>query len=201
MPSNHLILCRPLLLLPSIFPSIKVFSNESALPIKWPILEFQFQHHSFQWIFRTGWISLLSKGFSRVFLQHHSSKASILLCSLLPWMALILIWIQIKSLPSFPWFQSGATVFLTWGNTSCGKESSGLELLTENKTGSQAFLASAIIYESARIWPCRGPGCKLHPGPRGEGRGAPDCKQPGPDLPSHGGQESRRGWATSGLKP
>ena len=69
MPSNHLILCRPLLLLPSIFPSIKVFSNESALPIKWPMLEFQFQHHSFQWIFRTGWISLLSKGFSRVFLN------------------------------------------------------------------------------------------------------------------------------------
>ena len=50
MPSNRLILCRPLLLLPSIFPSIRVFSNESALLITWPkVLEFQLQHQSFQW--------------------------------------------------------------------------------------------------------------------------------------------------------
>ena len=48
MPSNHLILCHPFLLLPSIFPSIRVFSNESVLCIKWPILEFQRQHQSFQ---------------------------------------------------------------------------------------------------------------------------------------------------------
>ena len=48
MPSNHLILCRPLLLLPSVFPSIRVFSNESALHIRWPVLEFQLQHQSFQ---------------------------------------------------------------------------------------------------------------------------------------------------------
>ena len=46
MPSNHLILCRPLLLLPSIFPDIRIFSNESVLHIRWP--EFQLQHHSFQ---------------------------------------------------------------------------------------------------------------------------------------------------------
>ena len=52
MPSNHLILCCPLLLLPSIFPSIRVISNESALYIRWPKLEFQLQHQSFQWIFR-----------------------------------------------------------------------------------------------------------------------------------------------------
>ena len=52
MPSNHLILCHPLLLLPSIFPSIRVFSNESVLCIKWPILEFQRQHQSFQWTLR-----------------------------------------------------------------------------------------------------------------------------------------------------
>ena len=50
MTSNHLILCRPLLLLPSIFPSIKVFSNELFLHIRW---QFQLQHQSFQWIFRT----------------------------------------------------------------------------------------------------------------------------------------------------
>ena len=53
MPSNHLILCHPLLFLPSIFPSIRVFSNESVLCFTWPILEFQLQHQSFQWIFRT----------------------------------------------------------------------------------------------------------------------------------------------------
>ena len=53
MPSNHLILCRPLLLLPSIFPSIRVFSNESALHIRWPKYEFQLQHQSLQWTSRT----------------------------------------------------------------------------------------------------------------------------------------------------
>ena len=53
-PSNHLILCRPLLLPPSIFPSIRVFSNESFLHNRWPkVLEFQLQHQSFQWIPRT----------------------------------------------------------------------------------------------------------------------------------------------------
>ena len=52
MPSNHLILCRPRLLLPSIFPSIRVFSNNSTLHIRWPN-EFKFQHQSFQWIPRT----------------------------------------------------------------------------------------------------------------------------------------------------
>ena len=57
MPSNHLILCQPLLLLPSIFPSIRVFSSESALRIKWPkYWSFQLQHQSFQWIFRTDFL-------------------------------------------------------------------------------------------------------------------------------------------------
>ena len=55
MPSNHLILCRPLLLLPSIFPSLRVFSNESVLCIRWPKV-FQLQHQSFQWIFRTDFL-------------------------------------------------------------------------------------------------------------------------------------------------
>ena len=75
MPSNHLILCCPLLLLPSIFPSIRVFSNGSVLHIRWPkYWNFKLQHQSFQWIFRTdfslgltGLISLQSKGLSRVF--------------------------------------------------------------------------------------------------------------------------------------
>ena len=54
MPSNHLILCRPLLLPPSVFSSTRVFSNELVLHIRWPkVLEFQLQHHSFQWMFRT----------------------------------------------------------------------------------------------------------------------------------------------------
>ena len=53
MPSNHLILCHSLLLLPSIFPSIRVFSNESVLHIRWPKDWSQLQHLSFQWIFRT----------------------------------------------------------------------------------------------------------------------------------------------------
>ena len=89
MPSNHLILCCPLLLLPSIFPRIRVFSNESALCIRWPILEFQLQHQSFQCIFRTelisfrtDWLDLLVvQGTLKSLLQHHSPKASILQCS------------------------------------------------------------------------------------------------------------------------
>ena len=61
MPPNHLILCLPLLLLPSIFPSIRVSSNESVLRIMAKVLELQLQHQSFQWIFRTDfWLLLLS---------------------------------------------------------------------------------------------------------------------------------------------
>ena len=57
MPSNHIILCHPLLILPSTFPSIRVFSNESVLCIRWPkYWEFQLQHHSFQWVFRTDFL-------------------------------------------------------------------------------------------------------------------------------------------------
>ena len=87
MPSNHLILCHPLLLLPSIFPSIKVFPNESALRKVAKALELQFQHQSFQWYpglisFRIDWLDLLSvQGNLKSLLQHHSSNASILQCS------------------------------------------------------------------------------------------------------------------------
>ena len=56
IPSNHLILCRPLLLLPSVFPSIRVFPSELALHIRWPKLELQLQHQSFQWIFRVDFV-------------------------------------------------------------------------------------------------------------------------------------------------
>ena len=86
MPSNHLILCRPLLILPSIFPSIRVFSNESALRIRWPkVLELQLQHQSYTnehlglISFRMDWLDLLAfQGTLKSLLQHHSSKASIL---------------------------------------------------------------------------------------------------------------------------
>ena len=84
MPSSHLTLCRPLLLLPSTFPSIRVFSNESALRIRWPkYAEFQLQHLSFQRIsglisFRMDWLDLLAvQGTFKSLLQHYSSKASI----------------------------------------------------------------------------------------------------------------------------
>ena len=85
MPSNHLILCRPLLLLPSIFPSITVFSNESALCIRWPkYWSFSFNisssnEHPGLISFRMDWLDLLAvQGTLRSLLPYHSSKASIL---------------------------------------------------------------------------------------------------------------------------
>ena len=85
MPSNHLILCRPLLLLPSIFPSIRVFSNESALRIRWPTYwSFSFNispsnEYSGVSSFKMNWLDLLAvQGTLKSILQHHSSKASIL---------------------------------------------------------------------------------------------------------------------------
>ena len=88
MPSNHLILCCPLLLLPSIFPSIRVFSNESLLCIRWPkywSLRFNisfFNEYSGLICFRIDWLDLLAvQGTLKSLLQHHSSKASILQCS------------------------------------------------------------------------------------------------------------------------
>ena len=86
MPSNHLILCRPLLLLPSVFPSIRVFSNESMLPIRWPkYWSFSISpsnEHSGLIAFRMDWLVLLAvQRILKSLLQHHSSKASILRCS------------------------------------------------------------------------------------------------------------------------
>ena len=88
MPSSHLILCRPLLLLPPIPPSIRVFSNESTLHMKWP----EYWSFSFSIIpskeqpglisFRMDWLDLLAvQGILKSLLQHHNSKASILRCS------------------------------------------------------------------------------------------------------------------------
>ena len=86
MPSNHLIRCRPLLLLPSIFPSVRVFSNESALHIRWPkYWSFSISpsnEHSGLISFSMDWVDLLAvQGTLKSLLQHHSSKASILWCS------------------------------------------------------------------------------------------------------------------------
>ena len=88
MPSNHLILCHLLLLLPSIFPSIRVFSNKSVLRIRWPkywSFSFNispFSEHPGLISLRMDWLDLLAvQGTLKSLLQHHSSKASILWCS------------------------------------------------------------------------------------------------------------------------
>ena len=85
MPSNHLILCHPLLLLPSVFPSIRVFSNESVICLRWPkYWSFSFSinpsnEHSGLISFRMDWLDLFAvQGTLKSLLQHHSSKASIL---------------------------------------------------------------------------------------------------------------------------
>ena len=107
--SNHLILCHPLLLLPSIFPSIRVFSDESALHMRWPkYWNFSFSispsnEHPGLISFRTDWLDLLAvQGTLKSLLQHHSSKASILRCS-----AFFLVQL------SHPYMTTGKTIALT----------------------------------------------------------------------------------------
>ena len=109
MPSNHLILSRPLLLLPSIFPSTRVFSNESALHIRWPkYWSFSFSispsnEYSGMISFRMDWLDLLAdQGTLKSLLQHHSSKALILLCS-------VFFIVQL----SHPYMTTGKTIALT----------------------------------------------------------------------------------------
>ena len=105
--SNHLILCHPLLLLPSVFPSIRVFSSESVLRIRWPkYWSFSFsispsnEHPGL--IFRMDWLDLFSVQGTLKSLQHHSSKASILRCS-----ACFIVQL------SHPYVISGKTIALT----------------------------------------------------------------------------------------
>ena len=109
MPSNHLILCRPLFLLPSIPPCIRVFSNQSTLCMRWP----KYWSFSFSIIpskeipglisFRTDWLDLLAvQGTLKSLLQHHSSKASILQCS-------AFFTVQL----SYPYMTTGKTIALT----------------------------------------------------------------------------------------
>ena len=109
IPSNHLILCHPLLLLPSIFPSIRVFSNESALCIRWlKYWNFSFNispsnEYSGLISFRMDWLDLLAvQGTLKSLLQHHGSKASILRCS-------AFFMVQL----SHPYLTTGKTIALT----------------------------------------------------------------------------------------
>ena len=111
MPSNHLILCHPLLLLPSFFPSIRVFSNESALCIRWPkywSFSFSFSispsnEHPRLISFRMDWLDLLAvQGTFKSLRQHHSSKASILRHS-----AFFIVQL------SHPYMTTGKTIALT----------------------------------------------------------------------------------------
>ena len=112
MPSNHLILCRPLLLPPSIFPIIRVFYNESALRIRWPkYWSFSFSispsnEHPGLISFRMDWLDLLAvQGTLKSLLQHHSSKTSILRCS-------AFFMVQL----SHPYMTTGKTIALTRWN-------------------------------------------------------------------------------------
>ena len=109
IPSNHLILCHPLLLLPSIFPSIRVFSDEPVLLIRWPkYWSFSFNispssEYSGLISYRTDWLDLLAvQGTLKSLLQHHSSEASILRC-------LAFFIVQL----SHPYKTTGKTIALT----------------------------------------------------------------------------------------
>ena len=152
MPSSHLILCRPLLRLPSIFPSIRVFSNESALCIRWPkYWEFQLQHQSYQWTPRTDllWDGLVGspsvQGTLKSFLQHHGSKASILRCS-----AFFIVQL------SHPYMTTGKTIVLT-RRTFVGKVMSLLfnmlsRLVITFLPRSKCLLISWLQSPSSVIW-------------------------------------------------
>ena len=155
MPSNHLILCRPLLLLPSIIPSIRVFSNESDLPIWWP------KNWSFSFSispsneypelisFRMNWLDLLAvQGTLKSLFQHHSSKASILRCS-----AFFIVQL------SHPYMTTRKTIALT-RQTFVGKVMSLLfnmlprlviTFLPRSKHLLISWLQSAVILEPKKI--------------------------------------------------
>ena len=115
MPSNNLTLCSTLLLLPSIFPSIRVFSNESVIHIRWPkYWSFRFNispsnEHSGLISFRIDWLDLLAvQGTLKSLCQHHSSKASIL------WHSVFFV-VQ----PSHPYMTTGKTILLNRWNFVC----------------------------------------------------------------------------------
>ena len=140
MPSSHLILGRPLLLPPSIFPSIRVFSNESVLCIRWPkYWSFSFNispsnEHSGLMSFRMDWLNLLAvQGTLKSLLQHHSSKASILRRSVYSTVQL-----------SHPYMTAGKTIVLT-RQTFVGK---GMSLLFNMLSSSYIWLRELDHKES-----------------------------------------------------
>ena len=152
MPSNHLIFCCPLLLLPSIFPSIRVSSNESALHIRWPkYWNFSFSispssEHPGLISFRMDWLDLLAvQRTLKSLLQHHNSKASILWCS-----AFFIVH------HSHPHMTTGKTIVLTrW--TFVGKVMSQLfnmlsRLVITFLSRSKLLLISWLQSPSALIW-------------------------------------------------
>ena len=157
MPSNHLILSHPLLLPPSIFPSIRVFSNESVLPIRWPkYWSFSFSispsnEYSGLISLRMDWFDLLAvQGTLKSLLQHHSSKASVLRCS-----AFFIVQL------SHPYMTTGKTIALT-RRTFVGKVMSLLfnmlfrlvmAFLPRSKSVSISWLQvpSAVILEPKKI--------------------------------------------------
>ena len=151
MPSSHLILCHPLLLLPSIPPSIRVFSNESALRIRWPkCWNFSFNispsnEHPVLISFRMDWLDLLAfQGTLKSLLQHHSSKASILQH-----------WAFFTVQLSHPYMTTGKTIALT-RQTFVGKTMSLLfnmlsKLVTTFLPKSKRLLISWLQSPSAVI--------------------------------------------------
>ena len=138
MPSNHLILCRPFLLPPSIFPSIRVFTNESVLPIRWPnywsltLSISPSNEYSGLISFRMDWLDLFAvQGTLKSLLQHHSSKASILRCS-----AFFIVQF------SYPYMTTGKTIALTRGNF-VGKV---MSLLFDMLSWSQLFFQAVSVF-------------------------------------------------------
>ena len=147
MPSNHLIFCCPLLLLPSLFPSLRVFSNESVLPIRWQkYWSFSFSISPSGLIsFRMDWLDLLAvQGTRKSLFQHHSSKASILQRS-------VFFMVQL----SHPYMTTGKSIAVT-RQTFVGKVMSLLlsmlsRLVIAFLTGSSHLLISWLQSPSAVI--------------------------------------------------
>ena len=175
MPSNHLILCHPLLLLPSIFPSIRVFSNESVLHIRWPKywnLSFSMSlsnEYSGLICFRMDWLDLFAvQGTLKSLLQHPSSKASILQCSAFFTVPL-----------SHPYMTNGKTIALTrW--TSVGKVMSlllSMQSSFSSKEFSSVQFSRSVVSDSLR--------------PHESQHARPPCPLPTPRVHSDSGPSSQ----------
>ena len=149
MPSSHLILCRPLHLLPSIPPSIRIFSNESTLCMRWPkYWNFSFSispsnEHPGLVSFRMDLLDLLAvQGTLKSFLQHHSSKVSILWCS-----AFFIVQL------SHPYMTTGKTIVLTrW--TFVGKVMSQVFNMLSRLVTAFLLRSKHLLISETQFWPC-----------------------------------------------